>query len=367
MDNQTGKRYIVILAGGGGTRLWPRSRKNTPKQFLKLLSDKTMLQETSDRIRSLITPNELYVVVAGDYKEKVAHNLPFLPKENILVEPSPKGSAAAAGLAAIHILKKDPEAVISTLASDHLIERPGEFRSTLIASQEAAEKGDYLVTIGIVPTHPHTGLGYIHIGQQNLTVRKQPIFEVESFTEKPNLATAQAFVNTGEYFWNANINSYRAASLLKAMRQFMPDHYTGLMTLGEKLGTDQEEGVLTKVWDKLENVAIDYGILEKASNVLMIPGDFGWSDIGDWNVLYEVAAKHPEANILTGLGNGEHLGVDTLGCLIHSDGRLVATIGVNDLVIVDTPDALLICPRARAQEVKKIVEKLTQEKKTHLL
>lgn len=360
-------RYIVILAGGGGTRLWPRSRKSTPKQFLKLVSDLSMLQETAARVDSLITPNELYVVVAGDYASKVSEQLPLIPKENILVEPTPKGSAAAAGLAAIHILKKDPEAVISTLASDHLIEKPAEFRHILAVTQDAAEKGDYFVTIGIVPGFPHTGLGYIHIGPEKFTLRKQAVFEVESFTEKPNLPTAQAFVATGEYFWNANINSYRAQTLMDQMRTFMPDHYEGLIKVQSSLGTKAADEVLNREWAKMENVAIDYGILEKSSNVLMVPGEFGWSDIGDYSVLYEVISKHPEANVLTGLGDGAHLGIDTVGCFIHSDNRLVATIGLQDLVIVDTPDALLICPRERAQEVKKIVEELNASKKTQLL
>lgn len=367
MSEKKDNCYIVILAGGGGTRLWPRSRKSTPKQFLKLVSDLSMLQETAKRVESLVDPEHLYVVVAGDYSKKVKEQLPDIPEENILAEPSPKGSAAAAGLAAIHILKKDPDAVISTLASDHLIKKEAEFRHILGVTQDGAQSGEYLITIGIVPTYPHTGLGYIHIGPERMKARKQPIFEVESFTEKPNLATAQAFVATGEYFWNANINSYRAQTLINALRNFMPEHYEGLMRVQDSIGTSQEQEVLEREWAKMENVAIDYGILEKAKNVMIVPGDFGWSDIGDWNVLYEVAAKHPEANVLTGLGDGEHIGIDTAGCLIHSDDRLVATVGISDLVIVDTPDALLIIPRERAQEVKKIVEKLNEDKKTHLL
>lgn len=367
MSEKKDNRYIVILAGGGGTRLWPRSRKSTPKQFLKLVSDLSMLQETAKRVETLVDPEHLYVVVAGDYAKKVKEQLPEIPEENILAEPSPKGSAAAAGLAAIHILKKNPDAVISTLASDHLIKKEGEFRHILGVTQDGAQMGDYLITIGIVPTYAHTGLGYIHIGPEKVVARKQPIFEVESFTEKPNLATAQAFVATGEYFWNANISSYRAQTLMNAFRNFMPDHYAGLMKVQNSIGTPGAQEVLEREWAKMENVPIDYGILEKAKNVLMVPGDFGWSDIGDWNVLYEVSATHPEANVLTGLGEGEHIGVDTVGCLIHSDNRLVATVGVSDLVIVDTPDALLIMPRERAQDVKKIVEKLSQDQKTHLL
>ncbi len=364
---KTNNRYIVILAGGGGTRLWPRSRKNTPKQFLKLVSNLSMLQETAKRVESIVSFDRLYVVVAGDYAKKVKEQLPQIPEENILAEPSPKGSAAAAGLAAIHILKKDPDAIISTLASDHLIKKESEFRHILGVTQDSAESGEYLVTIGIVPTYPHTGLGYIHIGPEKLKSRKQSIFEVESFTEKPNLPTAQAFVATGEYFWNANINSYRAQTLINALRNFMPDHYAGLMKVQNSIGTPEENEVLEREWGQMENIPIDYGVLEKAKNVLIVPGDFGWSDIGDWNVLYEVAAKHPEANVLTGLGDGEHIGVDTVGCLIHSDNRLVATVGISDLVIVDTPDALLIIPRERAQDVKKIVEKLNEDKKAHLL
>lgn len=360
-------RYIVILAGGGGTRLWPKSRLKTPKQFLKLVTDKTMLQETAARVDSLIDPDQLYVVVAGDYAPKVAEQLPTIPKENILVEPLPKGSAAAAGLAATHILRKDPEAIISTLAADHLIEKEAEFRHILVGSQEAANQGNYLVTIGILPTQPHTGLGYVHINEERFAVGKTPVFGVESFTEKPNLATAQAFVATGEYFWNANINSYRADTILAALRLHMPALYQSLQTIEGVIGTAKETEVMRSEWAKLDNIAIDYGVLEKADNVLMVPGDFGWSDVGDWSVLYDVSAAYPEANVLTGDGEGEHIGVDTVGCLIHSHGRLIATVGVSDLIIVDTPDALLIIPRDRAQEVKKIVEKLQKDKKNNYL
>lgn len=360
-------RYIVILAGGGGTRLWPRSRKQTPKQFLKLVNDLSMLQETAKRVESMITYDQLYVVVAGDYAKRVKEQLPEIPAENILVEPTPKGSAAAAALAAIHILKKDPEGIMSTLASDHLIEKEAEFRRILTVTQDTADRGDYLVTIGIVPTFPHTGLGYIHIGPEKFMVGKQAVFAVDSFTEKPNLATAQAFVATEEYFWNANINSYKAKTLLDAMEQFMPDHYQSLLKVSDSLGTKEADTVLNREWAKLENVAIDYGILEKAKNVLIVPGDFGWSDIGDYGVLYDVLATHPEANVLTSLGEGAHVGIDTIGCLIHSEGRVIATIGLQDVVIVDTPDALLVCSRERAQEVKHIVEKLAAEKKLHLL
>src|SRR3990167_1197387 len=355
--------YAVIMAGGGGSRLWPKSRSRRPKQFLKLISQRTMLQETVERIKSLIPVANVYIVTSGQYVSEVKSELPHLPEQNILVEPQAKNTAIAIGLAAIYIHKKDPNSVITTLASDHLITKPKEFRKILECAISSAEKGNYLVTIGIHPTEPHTGFGYIHSNGLKFQAQDQPVFTIRSFTEKPNLATAQAYIATGEYFWNANINAYQSRFIIEAFKKYMPALYRGLEKIEAAIKTDKYESTIAAVYDKAESIPIDTGILEKADNVLMVPGDFGWSDIGSWKELHELSPLSLEGNVVLGDESGEHLFIDTKNCLVHTSGRLVATIGMKDLIIVDTVDALLICPKDRAQEVKNLVERIKKEKR----
>ncbi|OGY28353.1 MAG: hypothetical protein A3F33_00735 [Candidatus Woykebacteria bacterium RIFCSPHIGHO2_12_FULL_43_10] len=359
--------YAVIMAGGGGSRLWPKSRNRRPKQFLKLISSKTMLQETVDRIRSLVNIENVFVVTSAQYVNEVKSEINGLPEENILTEPQAKNTAIAIGLAAAKIYKLNPKAVIATLASDHLIKNPREFRSTLLRALKAASKGNYLVTIGIHPTEPHIGFGYIHSNGLKFKIDSKPVFNVESFTEKPNLVTAQAYIATGLYFWNANINAYSASSILEAFKTNMPKLYKGLTRIRDSFGKSDYQEVVTSVYENAESIAIDTGILEKANNVLMVPGDFGWSDIGSWKELHELSPISVEGNVMLGDESGEHLFIDTKNCLIHSSGRLVATIGVEDLIIVDTVDALLVCPKDRAQEVKSLVERIKKEKRVEYL
>lgn len=359
--------YGVIMAGGGGSRLWPKSRSRRPKQFLKLTSHKTMLQETLQRVTPLIPINNIYIVTTNQYVEEVRFELPNLPEENVLIEPVSRNTAIAIGLSAVHIQKLNPQALITTLASDHLINNPKEFRATLVRALMAAQKGDYLMTIGIHPTEPHIGFGYIHSNGLKFKVNGYPVFKVESFTEKPNLATAQAYIATGEYFWNANINAYQVKNILDSFKKHMPKLYRGLVKLEESLNTAHYKEVLSSLYENTESVAIDTGILEKAKNVLMVPGDFGWSDIGSWRELHELSPLSIDGNVMLGDESGEHLFLDTQNCLIHSSGRLVATIGLKNMIIVDTVDALLVCPKERAQEVKDLVERIKKQKRVEYL
>jgi len=363
-SDQPGQRnYIVILAGGGGTRLWPKSRGRSPKQFLKLIDAKTLFQETVARVKGAFPFSHIYVVTSQEFVPEIKKEVPDLRDENILVEPSPKNTAAAAGFAAAYISKKNPQAIISTLAADHYIKEKAKILKLLGVSQKAAGKGDYIVTIGIHPTHAHTGLGYIHAGGEAFWVGKTAIFKVHEFKEKPDHTTAHAYYTSGEYFWNANINTYKAKTLLSAIKRYFPALSRALDKIKQNASTEE----VKKAWQTLLAEPIDTAILERAKNVLMVLGDFSWFDVGDWATLHAILASAPHWNVVLGEGTPEHIGFDTQGCLIHGSGRLIATLGLKDLIIIDTPDVLLICPKERAQEVKKLVEKLTNAKKENYL
>jgi len=355
--------YIVILAGGGGTRLWPKSRIRSPKQFLKLLNDKTLFQETFDRAKSSVLVSNIYVVTGQELVSEIKREAPEIPTKNIIVEPAPKNTAPAIGLAAALILKKDKNAVISTLAADHYIKEKTKFLKILSVAREAVEGGDFLVTIGIKPTYAHTGFGYIHAGTEAKRIGKHPVFKVKGFKEKPDQQTAEAYFASGEYFWNANINTYRAKSLLDSIDKLFPQ----LSKVLEKAVKGVGRGKFSETWRKLPSEPIDTVILERATNVLMVPGDFSWHDVGDWSTLHNILPSLKNNNVIIGDQDSEFILIDTKNCLISSTDKLIATIGIKDLVIVDTPNALLVCSKSQSQEVKKIVQKLEVEKKDQYL
>lgn len=361
------KVYVAILAGGGGTRLWPKSRRKTPKHLLRLVSEKTMLEETILRTLPLIPKERIFIVVIQDHLSQVRKLFPDFPLKNLLVEPEGKNTAMAMGLAALWIQRQDPEAVIINLAADHLVKNQEEYRKTLKVAAQAANLGDYLVAIGISPRFPHAGLGYIRVDGEVARIERIPIFKVIGFTEKPNLTTAQAFLASGEYFWNANLYTWKASSILAAFKTLAPNLWQNLARIQKALGGPREKPTLKKVYGKVDSVQIDYAVSEKATNMLMVPGDFGWNDVGNWAVLHEVSEPVLEGNVVIGGKKADHISLGTKGCLIHSNGRLVVTIGLSEMIIIDTPDVLLICPKSKAQEVKKIVELLKSQKRHEYL
>lgn len=352
---------IAILAGGAGTRLWPQSRESRPKQLLALSGDKTMIRETVDRVRPLVSPDDIYVVTAARYLRPTAAQLPDLPRANLIGEPCGRGSAAAIGLAVIQVAD-DPGCVVASLHSDHFIARPEAFRAALVAAAEVAKEG-YLVTLGIKPTSPHTGLGYIQRGAPLGEYHGHTVYRLNRFVEKPDQATAAAYLASGEYDWNGGYFIGLARTFLEEFARHMPELANTLFTLQAARGSRAYKSLLAQLWPKLANVPIDYGIMEKTDRGAVIPVDIGWSDIGDWSVLATLLPGDSAGNVV----QGDHLGLDTEGCLIYSNKRLVATIGLRDLVIVDTGDALLICPKSRSQEVKRVVEQLKEKNKLQYL
>ncbi len=358
--------YAIVLAGGSGSRLWPRSRRDTPKQLLTLLSDRSLLQETVDRLR-LLMPVEHIVVVTGEaHAPQVAAQVPDLPPANVLVEPAPRGTAPAIGLGLLYIERLAAAAgeanpVVGSFHADHVITDPAEFATVVREAAAVAEQG-LIVTLGITPDRPHTGYGYIERGAPLAPLGPRPAYRVARFVEKPPLALAEEYVAGGRYSWNSGMFIWQLGTILGEYARLQPGLYAALRSIGATLGTADYAATLARVWPDLRTETIDVGIAEKSDRMAVIPADFGWSDIGDWAVVAELlAAQASDAG-----GNavvGAYLGIGTQHSLIYGSvpGKLIATIGLDDVVVVDTPDILLVCARARNQEVKQVVERLRAE------
>jgi mannose-1-phosphate guanylyltransferase len=367
-----GALYAVIPAGGSGTRLWPLSRASNPK-FLHALTGTpaTLLQATVERLASLSPAAATFVVTGTAHATAVARQLPGLPEANILVEPSPRDSCAAIGLAAAVIVRRDPEAVMGSFAADHLVRAPHIFEATIRAAMDGAAQG-FLMTVGITPTHPETGYGYLECGG---SLAERAITPVTRFKEKPSHDVAAEYLASGRYLWNASMFVWRAETFLAELRRQQPELYSGLSQIADAWGTDRQDAVLGEVWPLLPKISVDHAVMEGAADaglVATVPGDFGWTDVGDFDTLGAVLCA-PEVGLVDAEGNvivaepkdAPVLLRDTDGAVVVTQsGRLVATLGVHDLIIVDTPDALLVCARDRAQDLKSVVDDLTRRGET---
>jgi mannose-1-phosphate guanylyltransferase len=360
--------YAVILAGGGGTRLWPKSRNQTPKQFLKLAGKDTMMQVAAGRVTKLVPWDHVIVVTNKLYVDEVRAQLPQVPPQNIIDEPQKRDTALAMLVGALYAYTVDPEAVIINCASDHVVANEAEFVRVMSAALDVAAEGDYLVSVGITPSFPSSGFGYIKIGQDLKKIdRSLSLFKVESFTEKPNVATARAFISTGKYFWNANMYVWSAKALIESFQEHQPETYALSQPLTKLSGQAFHEA-LPEIYKNATSISIDYAISEKASNLVLLPGDFGWNDVGDWKVVYDLGTKDLSGNVVVGDASEVHtLAINSQNNLIHADGRLIALAGVNDMIVIDTEEILMIVPKERSQDVKKLVERLKEEGKEEYL
>jgi mannose-1-phosphate guanylyltransferase len=349
--------YAVIMAGGGGTRLWPISRREMPKQLLPLLGKETLFQSTVARLEKLFPPERILVVTVAEQAGEMQTQVPSIPHENYLIEPAPRGTASVVALAAAVLQKRDPQAVMAIQTSDHYIRNRDLFHYLIRTAFDVAQK-NYLVTLGITPTYPSTGYGYIQQGAPLEGDYRYPVYTVERFKEKPDEETAQQLLRSGDHSWNSGMFVWRVDSILAELERQMPELYDVVKKIAPAWGTAEQENIVQSYWYGLKNQTIDYGVMEKAERVAVLPaGGLGWSDVGSWDSLFDVLLPDMNGNVST---NAQHLALDTNNTLVYTktDDRLVVTIGLDDMVIVDAGDVLLVCQADQAQKVKDVVEHL---------
>lgn len=349
------KITALIMAGGKGERFWPRSRVNCPKQFIDILGNgKTMIQLTVERILPLVAIEDIYIATNESYKDLVKEQLPGILEENILCEPVGRNTAPCIGLGAAYMLHKEEDAVMMVLASDHLIRFEDHFRRVLQDAVEIARQDENIVTIGITPNCPETGYGYIQRGSERV---KNDAYAVDRFVEKPNLETATEYLAAGNYLWNSGMFVWKASTVMKCMEKYMPDIYEGLMTIQKSIGTETEKQVLTEQFVAMRSESVDYGIMEKADSIYVLPGNFGWDDVGSWLAVGRLKSEDEDNNVFT----GNVLAVETKSCIVEAQEKLIATVGLENIVIVDTEDVTLVGNRQRMGEIKKLLEQLRQK------
>ncbi|MEM1056566.1 MAG: mannose-1-phosphate guanylyltransferase [Bacteroidota bacterium] len=360
--------YAVIMAGGIGSRFWPRSRRAHPKQFLDVLGPASLIQNTAARLQGLVEPENILVVTHADYVTKTQEHLPAIPADNILAEPVARNTAPCIALAAARLYAKDPDATMIVLPADHLVQNVARFQEilrTAVTRAETREKGSPgpLVTIGIRPTHPETGYGYIQFdafGDEDGVEDDGPAdtpqaHRVRTFAEKPDLATAERFVEAGDFLWNSGMFIWRAEAILAEMDEHLPEIHALFAPLASDFGTDRQDAAIAHAYERTPKVSIDVGIMEKARDVWVVPGAFGWSDVGDWRAVHAVAEKDEQGNAAEGHVLFHHA---SRSYAKARDGRMVAVVGLQDVVVVDAEDALLVCHRESAQKVKDVVDYL---------
>ncbi|MCI8603610.1 MAG: NTP transferase domain-containing protein [Ruminiclostridium sp.] len=347
------KITAVILAGGRGERFWPKSRTDCPKQFLSLTSDgETMIRKTVNRLSELTDAEDTFIVTNEKYLHLVYEQLPMIPKENVIAEPAARNTAPCIGLAAGIIQKKYGEdAVMLVLPSDHLIKFNAMFVDTLRQAVSVAEDNANLVTIGITPTYPETGYGYINFAANEYV---NGAYKVISFVEKPNMEKAKEYVSSGEYLWNSGMFVWKASSILYNIRKHIPEMYEGLAKIFDTFGDSGFVKILNQEYPLLKSESIDFGVMEKAENIYTIPGNFGWDDVGSWLALERINPTNDYGNMIT----GDVVSVETKNTTVIGGKKLIATVGLDNIVVVDTDDAILICAKDKTQDVKKVIENL---------
>ena len=358
--------YAVIMAGGGGTRLWPISRKDRPKQLLPLLGEETLFQGTVARLRDLFPPERILVVTVGRQAAEMHEQVPDIPADNYLIEPTPRGTASVVGLAAAVLCKRDPEAAMAMLPSDHFIRNRDLFHYLLREAFEVA-KENYLVTLGITPVFPSAAYGYIQQGEPLTGAFKYPVYKVKRFKEKPDEKTAQEFLRSRDHSWNSGMFVWRTDAILEEIGRQMPELSDGLKRIAAAWGTANQDEVLRSVWQHVKVETIDYGVMERAQRVVVLPaGGLGWNDVGSWDSLFDVLFPDMDGNVAS---TSQHLALETHNSLIYGSNseRLIVTIGIDDTVIVDAGDVLLVCKSDQAQKVRDVVEHLKKHRQDKYL
>lgn len=354
------KTYAVIMAGGVGSRFWPRSREKMPKQLLKIFSEKTMIQETINRVAKLVDKENIFIVTNKIQKNEIKNQLPDIPHDNIIIEPFGRNTAACIGLASILIHNFQPDAVTIVLPSDHIIRDEDAFISVLKKAISFAYENKGLVTIGIQPTRPETGYGYIQRDEKEI---QENIFKVKTFAEKPNYQTAERFLATGEFFWNSGMFIWRVDVILEEIKKHMPELYQGLEKIQKSLLKDDFQKQVELVYGMLKSISIDYGVMEKSDKVYVVRGYFGWSDVGSWEEVYQLSHKDENGNAIY----GECFLDDVKNSYIYSQNKFSAVLGLENIIVINTEDALLVANRTHAQDVKKVVDYLKLNKKNEYL
>ena len=357
-------KFATILAGGGGTRFWPLSRQETPKQLLNISGNDIMLNDTIERFKGII-PQENTVIVTNRSQavllESIMHS--SVLKDNILIEPVARNTAASILFAALSIEKFHGESLMVVLPSDHHITDENQFRTTLDQACTVAMETDKIVTIGIKPTFPSTGYGYICYDHAPVATNPVAVYEVAEFVEKPNFQMAQTYLSSGHYLWNSGMFIWKTSIIIENFKRYLPRLYKTMLPISEHLGTEQEDDVINRVYPTLQNISIDYGILERCDEVVVLSGNFGWNDIGSWDALGAIFPPDESGNIV----KANYMGIDTRNSIIYGNGRLITTIGIDGLIIADTEDALLICPKDKAQSVKEVVDMLKDKGMTEYM
>ena len=355
--------FTLIMAGGSGTRFWPRSKALKPKQYLNLFGNESLLQSTIQRF-STFTPTENIYVVSGKSQATVLEEQsPMLPKENLIYEPVGKNTLPCIGLAAMFAERENPEGVMVVTPSDHLIENDELFRDTVLAAVKIADERDGIVTIGITPTYPATGYGYVQTAENITGSEKIKQFKVERFVEKPNEATASEYLEHGGFYWNSGLFVFKISVFLEAVKQFAPALYADLRKIQSDLGNPSFEQTLDTIYRAVEGISVDYGIMEHAKNIYLVEGNFVWNDLGSWESVYLTAEKDENGNG----GSGESVIIDSKNSYIYSETGIIALVGLDDVIVVQDGNTTLVCKRDKAEDIKKVVDRLKAENKNQYL
>jgi mannose-1-phosphate guanylyltransferase len=359
--SRTEPSYAVIMAGGSGTRFWPLSRTHRPKQLLNITGDEILLRKTVQLVKPIVPAERIKIVTTRSQAGAVRQIVPEVAQEDIIAEPLGRNTAPAIGISALYVERDDPDAVMMVLPADHYIEDHAAFRQVILAAVDKASQGDCIVTIGISPRGPETGYGYIEAGK--IIDKEYAIYTVESFHEKPGLQEAKDLIERGKFFWNSGILIAKASVMLREIGEHLPHHYELLMDIRSSLGTDDEQRVIGEAYEEMEAISIDYGVIEKSGNILMVEGNFGWDDVGSWPIAAQYWPHDSQDNACM----GEVVNLDSSRCIVHSPKKPVALLGVEDLIIVEEDDVLLVSKKDRSQDLRRLVEALRSRGRDDIL